>query len=98
MSKQVWKCDYCYETEADKEEMDKHELTCSENENSKKCSTCKHYVECGYPIGGSDMRCTNKKAEDTYGENMSYFFDEYTKEEEENFYPCRYWESDKCGE
>jgi len=93
MSYQIWKCKHCSDTNESKTIIDKHESTCYVNEENKKCFSCKHHKEMGYPIGGSDMRCMNKEAP-TYDKNMSYYFDDFTEEEEEAFYPCECWESD----
>lgn len=94
MSYQVWKCEYCFETDINKSIIDRHEKTCYANKDNHKCFTCKYYKEVGYPISGSDMRCMCKEAL-TYNKNIDWFFDDFTKEEEEKFYPCSYWEENK---
>jgi len=40
--KQVWKCDFCTETNTDKAKIAGHEPKCSFNPINKKCFTCKH--------------------------------------------------------
>ena len=53
----VFKCDYCTHFTQDKEEMRLHELKCSFNPINKKCYSCKHSYEDGYPISGHSPGC-----------------------------------------
>lgn len=49
--KLVWKCDYCSQTNVDKDKIEKHEMECSFNLANKSCWTCDNlydYYECEY--------------------------------------------------
>ena len=54
---QVWKCDYCTDTNEDKEVIEAHESKCEWNPKNKYCFTCKHSREDGAPIGGHYAGC-----------------------------------------
>ena len=45
--KQVYKCDFCHETNEDSKKMEDHEPTCSFNPAAKKCYSCQHEVNTG---------------------------------------------------
>ena len=46
--KQVWQCDFCWET-GTKEETQEHEKGCVRNPVNKNCESCSHYYfESGY--------------------------------------------------
>ena len=49
--KQVWRCDFCHETDVEKGVIEEHELTCAFNPLTWSCNTCKHYKFSihGYP-------------------------------------------------
>ena len=80
--KQVYKCDFCWKTDDNAEVILEHESDCSFNPTLKKCWTCIHYEEEGYPISGSMMRCQK---------GMSY--DE--QEEYEDKGNCPKWEKNE---
>lgn len=66
---EVFKCDFCFHFTQDAEEMRIHESKCSFNPISKKCWTCKHSYEAGYPISGHIGGC--EKSLNTYdGEDL----------------------------
>jgi hypothetical protein len=46
--RQVWKCDYCSQTDVVSDKISKHEIECSFNKINKKCYTCKYRFEAGY--------------------------------------------------
>ena len=89
----AWKCDYCSETNRDKEKMKIHEKHCSSNIENKMCFMCSHYQEMGYPISGSDMRCMNKNSV-MYDKNVSYQLDEYQEKYKNPFFPCEDFEKE----
>jgi hypothetical protein len=66
---QVFKCDHCHHFTQDAEEMRMHEAKCSFNPTNKKCWSCKHVFEDGYPISGS-MRGCEKKLDVRKGEEV----------------------------
>jgi hypothetical protein len=46
--KLVWKCDHCSQTNADKDKIEKHEVSCIFNPSNRHCYTCdNHYDEYG---------------------------------------------------
>ena len=57
---EVFKCDHCSHFTQDAEEMRLHEGKCSFNPTNKKCWSCKHSFEDGYPISGSMRGCELK--------------------------------------
>lgn len=54
--KQVWKCDFCIDTNTNSDEMKAHERECYMNPAAKDCGTCANhkqlpyepYLECKY--------------------------------------------------
>lgn len=55
---QVWKCDFCNETNADAEVTANHEKGCSFNPATKRCWTCTHRTTEGAPISGFWNGCS----------------------------------------
>jgi len=51
--KQVWKCDFCSQTDVDSKKIELHEPKCSFNKINKKCWTCKFEYEAG--LGGEHI-------------------------------------------
>ena len=58
--KQVWKCDYCSQTDVVSDKILKHEPKCVFNKATKHCYTCKFSREDGYEdhIAGCDIDST----------------------------------------
>jgi phage FluMu protein Com len=54
---QVYKCDFCHHFNQDAEKVIMHEIKCSFNPINKKCWSCKHVFEVGYPMSGSMRGC-----------------------------------------
>lgn len=79
--KQVYKCDFCYKTDANADVILEHESSCSFNPALKKCWTCKHNVDEGMPISGSMYVCQK---------GISYS----DKEEVEDNGNCSKWEKE----
>jgi hypothetical protein len=52
--KRVWKCDFCYKTDVDKDVMERHENECHFNPINKRCSTCEHREPMDYSM---DYEC-----------------------------------------
>ncbi len=48
--KQVFKCDYCSQTDEKAESLLKHEAICGWNPLFKKCFTCVHECDDGYEL------------------------------------------------
>ncbi len=55
--KQVWKCDFCSQTDLSAEQMSQHETKCTFNKVNRYCYTCKVSREDGYDwhIRGCDI-------------------------------------------
>lgn len=49
--KQVWKCDYCSNTNENKDIIRKHENECCFNPKERRCYTCKNREEYAYSDG-----------------------------------------------
>jgi hypothetical protein len=67
--KQVWKCDFCSETNDDKSIIQKHEPSCVFNPITKHCYSCKHEYEAGVPMSdrhrtGCEINLNTDKGED----------------------------------
>lgn len=45
--KQVWRCDFCHETNVEKHIVEEHELACVFNPLIRNCYSCK-YFDAGY--------------------------------------------------
>lgn len=54
--KQVWKCDFCYDTNGDRDVIAVHEVKCQFNPATKRCTTCKHQTERPWTDYGYDCK------------------------------------------
>lgn len=57
MANQVWKCDYCSETNASYDDIVSHENKCSFNPKNKYCWTCSNHLSDGFWIYGESYTC-----------------------------------------
>jgi hypothetical protein len=59
--KQIWKCDFCSEINADKSVIEIHEKQCGYNPKNRKCFSCPHLKELTSGWGGAtDSWCRPK--------------------------------------
>ena len=56
----VFKCDFCSFTNENFDIVSEHEKMCPFNSLGKKCYTCEHSYEAGYPISGHIPGCEIK--------------------------------------
>ena len=79
---QVWKCDFCTDTNKSPDAMRAHESECSFNPSVKACWTCRHQIMSGALISGLWNECAK-------GHDVCYV-DEVGEEGS-----CKDWEQSK---
>ncbi len=71
----VWKCDFCFHSNEDKNKTHEHEVKCSFNPVNKECWTCKHVFQDGAPISGYHNECKQGHScfDNDEGNNCEYW-------------------------